>query len=73
MIEAWGMDGGVVIIWMPLELDVSELVSTSEKQYRSCLESSKHIPDVEEVSGPKGTVLSRIPIELKCGVIGLLK
>ncbi|KAF2315712.1 hypothetical protein GH714_040241 [Hevea brasiliensis] len=30
-------------------------------------ESSKHIPDVEEVSGPKGTELSGIPTELKCG------
>ncbi|KAF2308932.1 hypothetical protein GH714_024697 [Hevea brasiliensis] len=30
-------------------------------------ESSKHIPDVEEVSGSKGAELSRIAIELKCG------
>ncbi|KAF2308919.1 hypothetical protein GH714_024092 [Hevea brasiliensis] len=67
MIEAWGMDGGFVIIWMPSELNISELVSTSEKQYRSRLESSKHILDVEAVSGPKGAELSRIPIELKCG------
>jgi len=36
-IKAWGMDGGFVIIWMPSELDVSELVSTSEKQYKSRL------------------------------------
>ncbi|KAF2308927.1 hypothetical protein GH714_024453 [Hevea brasiliensis] len=31
------------------------------------IESSKHIPDVEEVSGSKGAELSRITIELKCG------
>ncbi|KAF2308928.1 hypothetical protein GH714_024529 [Hevea brasiliensis] len=67
MIKAWGMDGDFVIIWMPSELDVSELVSTSEKQYKRLLESSKHIPDVEEVSGSKGAELSRIAIELKCG------
>ncbi|KAF2308931.1 hypothetical protein GH714_024635 [Hevea brasiliensis] len=30
-------------------------------------ESSKHIPDVEDVSGSKGVELSRIAIELKCG------
>lgn len=28
-------------------------------------ESSKCIPDFEEVSGPKGAELSRIPIEMK--------
>ncbi|KAJ9134950.1 hypothetical protein P3X46_032186, partial [Hevea brasiliensis] len=66
-IEAWGRDGCVVIIWMPSELDVSKLVSTSKKQYRSHLESCKHIPDIKEVSGPKDAELSKIPIELKCG------
>ncbi|KAF2308925.1 hypothetical protein GH714_024401 [Hevea brasiliensis] len=37
------------------------------RKYKSLLESSKHIPDVEEVSGSKGAELSRITIELKCG------
>ncbi|XP_057992260.1 glucoamylase 1 isoform X6 [Hevea brasiliensis] len=67
MVDSWGMDGDVVQIMMPSESDVSELVSASEKKYRSHLESSKHIPDFEEVSGPKGAKLSRIPIELKSG------
>ncbi|XP_057997223.1 uncharacterized protein LOC110646260 isoform X2 [Hevea brasiliensis] len=67
MVDSWGMDGDVVHIIMPSEHDVSVLVATSEKQYRSHLESSKHIPDVEEVSAPRGGELSKIPIELKSG------
>ncbi|XP_043806992.1 alpha-glucosidase 2 isoform X2 [Manihot esculenta] len=65
MVDSWGMDGDIVQIMMPSEHNVSELVSTSEKQYRTRLESSKCIPDFEEVSGPKGAELSRIPIEMK--------
>ncbi|KAF2315710.1 hypothetical protein GH714_040239 [Hevea brasiliensis] len=49
----WGMDGDVVQIIMPLENDV--------------LKSSKHIPNVEEVSRLRGGELSKIPIELKSG------
>ncbi|KAJ9152346.1 hypothetical protein P3X46_025920 [Hevea brasiliensis] len=67
MVDSRGMDGDVVQIIMPLENDVSESATTSKQQYRSRLESSKHIPDVEEVSRPRGGELSKIPIELKSG------
>lgn len=33
----------------------------------SIAEKAVQIPDLEEVSGPKGTELSRTPIELKSG------
>ncbi|KAF2315664.1 hypothetical protein GH714_040187 [Hevea brasiliensis] len=66
-VDSRGMDGDVVQIIMPLENDVSELAATSKQQYRSRLESSKHIPDVEEISRPRGGELSKIPIELKSG------
>ncbi|KDP39742.1 hypothetical protein JCGZ_02762 [Jatropha curcas] len=67
MVDSWGIDGEIVQITMPSELDVSEMISTCEKQHKSRLESSRHIPDVEEVSGPKGAELSRVPVELKSG------
>ncbi|CAK7346191.1 unnamed protein product [Dovyalis caffra] len=79
-LDSWGMDGDVLKVNMPTEVEVSTLVSASEKQYRTRLgifcplidnfltaECAKHIPVVEEVSGPKGVELSRVPIELKNG------
>ncbi|RVW93781.1 Alpha-glucosidase 2 [Vitis vinifera] len=66
-IDAQGTDGEVLQITMPSEHEVSDLVSTSKEQYRNRLESAKHIPDVQEVSGHKGIELSSTPIELKSG------
>ncbi|XP_034704565.1 alpha-glucosidase 2-like isoform X1 [Vitis riparia] len=65
--DAQGTDGEVLQITMPSEHEVSDLVSTSKEQYRNRLESAKHIPDVQEVSGHKGIELSSTPIELKSG------
>ncbi|CAN0853688.1 hypothetical protein LINGRAHAP2_LOCUS5707 [Linum grandiflorum] len=67
MLDAWGMDGDAVQITIPSEHDISELVSASEKQYRTRLESAKAIPDVENDAGPKGAELSKTPVELKSG------
>ncbi|XP_062146082.1 uncharacterized protein LOC133854067 [Alnus glutinosa] len=67
MLDMWGMDGEVLQIIMPSEEEVNKLVSTTEKHYRTSLESAKRIPDVEEVSGQRGVELSRAPIELKSG------
>ncbi|CAL1386677.1 unnamed protein product [Linum trigynum] len=64
---ALGMDGDAIQIAMPTARDVSELVSTGEKQYQKRLESSKPIPDVKADTGPKGAELSRTPVELKSG------
>ncbi|XP_042490722.1 alpha-glucosidase 2 isoform X2 [Macadamia integrifolia] len=66
-LDAWGIDGEVVKIMIPLESEVSHLISTSEEQYRAHMESAKCIPGVEEVSEQKGIDLSRSPIELKSG------
>ncbi|KAJ9130740.1 hypothetical protein P3X46_034131, partial [Hevea brasiliensis] len=63
--EAEGAWMDVVQIITLVENDVSESVATSKQQYRSHLESSKHTPDVEEVSRSRGGELSKIPIELK--------
>ncbi|KAE8055836.1 hypothetical protein FH972_012654 [Carpinus fangiana] len=54
MLDMWGVDGEVLQIMMPSEEEVNKLVSTTEKHYRTSLESAKQIPDVEEVSGQKG-------------------
>uniref|UniRef100_A0A2N9EDB9 DUF5110 domain-containing protein n=1 Tax=Fagus sylvatica TaxID=28930 RepID=A0A2N9EDB9_FAGSY len=67
MLDTWGMDGEVLQIVMPSEQEVHKLVSTSEKHYKTCLESAKRIPDIEEVSGQKGVELLRTPIELNNG------
>lgn len=67
MIDSWGTDGEVIQIVMPSKLEVSSLISTSEKQYQLRMESAKPIPDVEEVSGKKGFELSKTPVELKSG------
>lgn len=65
VLDTWGMDGEVVQIILPSEEDVLNLVSSSEKHCKEQLEKAIQIPDVEEVSGPKGIELSRTPIELK--------
>ncbi|KAK6129905.1 hypothetical protein DH2020_036299 [Rehmannia glutinosa] len=67
MIDAWGTDGEILQIPMPSESEVSDLVLASEKKFRIRLESAKRIPDVDNVSGHKGTELSRTPVELKSG------
>ncbi|KAJ4851187.1 hypothetical protein Tsubulata_000510 [Turnera subulata] len=64
-LESWGMDGDVLQIVMPTEDEIHSLVSTSEKQYKTQLESAKPIPNVEEASRRKGVELSKTPIELK--------
>ncbi|CAN1306364.1 Alpha-glucosidase 2 [Linum perenne] len=67
MLDAWGTDGDAVQITIPSEHDISELVSASEKQYQTRLESAKPIPDVEKDLGPKGSELSKTPVQLKSG------
>ncbi|TKY70149.1 Alpha-glucosidase 2 [Spatholobus suberectus] len=67
MLDTWGIDGEVMRLTLPSKEEVLKLVSTSEKQYKDRLENTTPIPDVEEVSGPKGTELLRTPIELKSG------
>ncbi|KAL5550807.1 hypothetical protein UlMin_000983 [Ulmus minor] len=67
MLDTWGMDGEVVQIVMPLEQEVSELVSASVKRHRTLLENAKPVPDKEDVPGHKGVELSGTPIELKGG------
>ncbi|KAM5573734.1 hypothetical protein ABKV19_013331 [Rosa sericea] len=67
MVDIWGKDGEILQLSMPSEQEVSQLVSTSEKQYRTRLENAKRIPAVEVSSAHKGIELSRTPIELKGG------
>ncbi|KAF9597924.1 hypothetical protein IFM89_022626 [Coptis chinensis] len=67
MVDAWGTDGEVIQIMMPSEPEVSTLISTSEKQYKTRMESAKPIPEVDEVSEQKIGELSKTPIELKSG------
>ncbi|KAJ8754377.1 hypothetical protein K2173_002828 [Erythroxylum novogranatense] len=67
MIDSWGMDGDIIQLVMPGNEYLSKLVSTSEKEYKICLENAKRVPDVEEVSRDKGQKLSRTPVELKNG------
>ncbi|KAL2348795.1 hypothetical protein Fmac_002795 [Flemingia macrophylla] len=67
LLDTWGTDGDVLQLILPSEEEVLKLVSTSEKQYKDRLENTTPIPDVEEVSGPKGTELLKTPIELKSG------
>ncbi|KAK7367096.1 hypothetical protein VNO80_09105 [Phaseolus coccineus] len=67
MLDTWGSDGEVLQLILPSEDEVLKVVSTSEKHYKDRLEKATAIPDVEEVSGTKGTVLSKTPIELKNG------
>ncbi|KAL6985598.1 alpha-glucosidase [Sarracenia purpurea var. burkii] len=71
VLDAWGIDGEVLQVTVPSKDEVSNLVSVSEKLYKIRMESAKRIPDVEKVSGHKGTELSRTPIELKSAVWAL--
>ncbi|KAK6934857.1 Glycoside hydrolase family 31, partial [Dillenia turbinata] len=66
-LDAWGTDGDVLQVTMPSEKEVSGLVSASKEHYKDQMASAKRIPDVENVSGHKGTELSKSPIELKGG------
>ncbi|KAL8498688.1 hypothetical protein ACS0TY_021866 [Phlomoides rotata] len=67
MVDAWGVDGEIMEIPMPSETEVSDLVQASEKQLKIRIESAKRIPDTDNVSGHKGTELSRTPVEVKSG------
>ncbi|KAG5134622.1 hypothetical protein JHK82_025810 [Glycine max] len=75
MLDTWGTDGEVLQLILPSEDEVSELVSTSEKNYKDRLENATPIPDVEveveveEVSGPMETQILRIPIEQQSGLV----
>ncbi|XP_026427782.1 uncharacterized protein LOC113323663 [Papaver somniferum] len=64
MVDAWGIDGEVLQIKMPSDLEISNLLSTSQEQYKSRIECEQ-IPNVEEVSESKGVELSKTPVELK--------
>ncbi|KAE8685621.1 KOW domain-containing family protein [Hibiscus syriacus] len=66
-LDTWGIDGEDLQIEMPSEIEVAKLISSSKEHHRLHLESIKHIPDLEDVSGHKGGKLSRIPIELENG------
>uniref|UniRef100_A0A803MCW7 Uncharacterized protein n=1 Tax=Chenopodium quinoa TaxID=63459 RepID=A0A803MCW7_CHEQI len=67
MIDSWATDGEEVQITMPSEHEVSNLVSVSQKQYLTRIETVKRIPEVEHTAGKKGTELSMTPVELKGG------
>ncbi|XVE71959.1 hypothetical protein DITRI_Ditri10aG0192700 [Diplodiscus trichospermus] len=67
MLDMWGMDGEVLQIEMPSEIEISKLISSSKEHRRLHLESVKLIPHVEDVSGHKGGELSGTPIELENG------
>ncbi|KAL6547689.1 hypothetical protein OROHE_009394 [Orobanche hederae] len=67
MIDACGIDGEILQIPMPSESEVLDLVLANEKQFRIRLESAKPIPDLDNVSGHKGTELSLTPVEIKSG------
>ncbi|XP_026424685.1 uncharacterized protein LOC113321019 isoform X2 [Papaver somniferum] len=65
MVDAFGMDGEVLQIKMPSDVEISKLISTSQEQYKNRIECAEQIPDVEEVSESKGVELSKTPVELK--------
>ncbi|KAI3961698.1 hypothetical protein MKW92_034199 [Papaver armeniacum] len=67
MVDAWGMDGEVLQIKMPSDSEISNLIYTSQEQYKNRIAHAKQIPDVEEVSERKGVELSKTPVELKSG------
>ncbi|KAK7367097.1 hypothetical protein VNO80_09106 [Phaseolus coccineus] len=66
MVDTWGTDGEVLQLILPSEDEVLKLVSTSETQYKDRLENAIPIPDVEVVSGPRGT--ERTLIEWKSDI-----
>ncbi|KAI3974855.1 hypothetical protein MKX01_004966 [Papaver californicum] len=67
MVDAWGIDGEVLQMKMPSDPEISNLISTSQEQYKNRIECAQQIPDVEEVSERKGVELSKTPVELKSG------
>ncbi|KAK1367710.1 alpha-glucosidase 2 [Heracleum sosnowskyi] len=67
MLDAYGVDGDVIKFSMPSESEVSDLVSASDKKFKSLIETARQIPDVEEVTEGKEIELSRAPVELKSG------
>lgn len=71
VLAAWGVDGEVIKIKMPLEDELSDLISTSEKRYKIRMETAKQIPNIEKGPGHKGVELSGTPVELKNGVWSL--
>ncbi|KAK9095626.1 hypothetical protein Scep_027095 [Stephania cephalantha] len=66
-LDAWGNDGEVIQLTLPSKLEVSNLISACEEQYKIRIENAKQIPELEEVSGQKGVELSKTPVELKSG------
>ncbi|OMO78676.1 Glycoside hydrolase, family 31 [Corchorus olitorius] len=67
MLDKWGIDGEALQIEMPSEIEVAEMISSRKLQQRMRLASIKLIPDVEDVSGPKGGELSKTPVVLENG------
>ncbi|CAA7012973.1 unnamed protein product [Microthlaspi erraticum] len=67
MLDAWGMDGEIIQIKVPSEIEVSELVSTSSERFKLHMESTKLIPEKEVLPGQKGMELSKEPVELNSG------
>ncbi|RZC91283.1 hypothetical protein C5167_027346, partial [Papaver somniferum] len=64
-VDAWGIDGQVLQIKMPSDVEISKLISTSQEQYKNRIECAEQIPDAEEVSEGTGVELSKTPVELK--------
>ncbi|GLT57782.1 hypothetical protein SLA2020_307310 [Shorea laevis] len=64
-LDSWGIDGEIMQIAWPSDIEVSKLITTSKANRGMRLESVKLIPDVEAGSGQKGMELSRTPVELK--------
>lgn len=67
MIESWGTDGEILLIPMPSETEVSDLVSASEKRFKFRIENAIRIPVSDSASRGKGTELSQAPVEMKSG------
>ncbi|KAL2901029.1 Alpha-glucosidase 2, partial [Bienertia sinuspersici] len=67
VIDSWGIDGEEVQITMPSIQEISDLVSMSQDQYQTRIETAKRIPDVEHTAGKKGAELSKTPVEIKGG------
>ncbi|XP_022773485.1 uncharacterized protein LOC111315762 isoform X1 [Durio zibethinus] len=67
MLHMWGIDGEVLQIEMPSEIEASKLISSSKEHRRLRLENIKLIPNVEDVSGHKGGELSGTPTMLESG------
>ncbi|CAI9095040.1 OLC1v1030896C2 [Oldenlandia corymbosa var. corymbosa] len=66
-LDAWGTDGEIVQIMVPSEKDIADLVLASEEKYKSRMESSRRIPDMDTVPGHKGSELSKTPVVMRSG------